>query len=260
MKRKDGTVFATEHSVMPLENKHGKHIGWVSVVRDITERKQVQEQLQNLSRRLMEVQESERRFLASELHDQIGQNLTALSINLNFIRSRFSEEVDIKIVDRLEDSLKLVEETIERMRSVMAELRPPVLDDYGLAVALRWYTERFSERNAVVTVVQEKEFVSCLPHTVETALFRIVQEILTNVSKHANAKHVIITLERIDGVVQLVVSDDGVGFDPPVLRKLKKKPGWGLITIEERAKALGGDVYVKSAHGKGTQIIVQVPC
>ncbi len=237
------------------------------MIMDITMRKHLFEQvqvsqghLQSLSRRLMEVQESERRFLASELHDQIGQNLTALSINLNVIRSRFSEEVDIKIVDRLEDSLKLVEETIERVRSVMAGLRPPVLDDYGLAVALRWYTERFSERNAVVTVVQEKEFLSCLPLTVETALFRIVQEVLTNVSKHANAKHVIITLERIDGVVQLVVSDDGVGFDPSVLRKLKKQPGWGLITIEERAKAMGGNIYVKSEPGKGTRIIVQVPC
>src|SRR3989304_1863277 len=237
------------------------------MIMDITIRKHLFEQvqvsqghLQSLSRRLMEVQESERGFLASELHDQIGQNLTALSINLNVIRSRFSEEVDIKIVDRLEDSLKLVEETIERMRNVMAGLRPPVLDDYGLAVALRWYTERFSERNAVVTIVQEKEFLSCLPLTVETALFRIVQEVLTNVSKHANAKHVIITLERINGVVQLVVSDDGAGFDPSVLRKLKKQPGWGLITIEERAKAMGGNVYVKSAPGKGTRIIIQVPC
>jgi len=237
------------------------------MIMDITIRKRLFEQvqvsqghLQSLSRRLIEVQESERRFLASELHDQIGQNLTALSINLNVIRSRFSEEVDIKIVDRLEDSLKLVEETIERMRSVMAELRPPVLDDYGLAVALRWYTERFSERNAVVAVVQEKEFISCLPLTVETALFRIVQEVLTNVSKHANAKHVIVTLERIDGVVQLVVSDDGVGFDLSVFKKLKKQPGWGLITIEERAKAMGGNVYVKSEPGKGTRITVQVPC
>jgi len=183
------------------------------MIMDITMRKRLfeqvqvsQEHLQSLTRRLMEVQESERRFLASELHDQIGQNLTALSINLNVIRSRFSEEVDIKIIDRLEDSLKLVEETIERMRSVMAGLRPPVLDDYGLAVALRWYTERFSERNAVVTVVQEKEFLSCLPLTVETALFRIVQEVLTNVSKHANAKSPLESLSlREREILQLVV-------------------------------------------------------
>jgi len=260
MKRKDGTVFTTEHSVMPLEDEHGKHIGWVSVVRDITERKRAQEQLQNLSRRLMEVQESERRFLTSELHDQVGQNLTALNINLNIIRSQFSKEVDKKIVDRIEDSMKLVEETIERMRNVMAGLRPPVLDDYGLGVALRWYTERFSERTGVATILQERELSPRLPIVVETELFRIVQEVLTNVAKHADARQAIITLERVDGMVQLVISDDGVGFDPAVLRQLKEQPGWGLITIKERAKALGGDVYMKSAHGKGTQVIVQVPC
>jgi two-component system sensor histidine kinase UhpB len=237
------------------------------MIMDITMRKRLfeqvqvsQEHLRSLSRRLIEVQESERRFLASELHDQIGQNLTALSINLNIIRSQFSEEVDKKIVDRLEDSLKLVEETIERMRNVMAGLRPPVLDDYGLGVALRWYTERFSERTGVATILQERELSPRLPLVVETELFRIVQEVLTNVAKHADASQAIITLERVDGMVQLVISDDGVGFNPAVLWQLKEQPGWGLITIEERAKALGGDVCVKSAHGKGTQVIVQVPC
>jgi PAS domain S-box-containing protein len=274
MRRKDRTVFPTEHSVMPLEDEQGKHIGWVSVVRDITERKQAeeereylfkqvrisQEQLQSLSRRLIEVQEADRRFLASELHDQVGQNLTALSINLNIIRSQFSEEVDKKIVDRLKDSLKLVEETIERMRNVMAGLRPPVLDDYGLGVALRWYTERFSERTGVATILQEEELFPRLPLVVETALFRIVQEVLTNVAKHAKAREVLIKLEKVDGKIQLAISDNGVGFDPAALRQLKEQPRLGLITIEERAKALAGDVYVKSALGKGTQVVVQLPC
>jgi two-component system sensor histidine kinase UhpB len=233
---------------------------------DITMRKHLleqiqvkQEHLQSLSRRLMEVQETDRRFLASELHDQIGQNLTALSINLNIICSQFSKEVDKKIVDRLEDSMKIVEETIERMRNVMAGLRPPVLDDYGLMVALRWYTERFSERTGIATILQERQLSPRLPLVVETELFRIVQEVLTNVAKHADARQAIITLERVNGMVQLVISDDGVGFDPTVLRQLKEQPGWGLITIEERAKALGGDVSVESLPGKGTKVIVKVP-
>jgi PAS domain S-box-containing protein len=236
------------------------------MVMDITMRKHLleqiqvkQEHLQSLSRRLMEVQETDRRFLASELHDQIGQNLTALSINLNIICSQFSKEVDKKIVDRLEDSMKIVEETIERMRNVMAGLRPPVLDDYGLMVALRWYTERFSERTGIATILQERQLSPRLPLVVETELFRIVQEVLTNVAKHADARQAIITLERVNGMVQLVISDDGVGFDPTVLRQLKEQPGWGLITIEERAKALGGDVSVESLPGKGTKVIVKVP-
>jgi PAS domain S-box-containing protein len=247
-------------SAFTITNKNGEVICYVGIKRDITERKRVQEQLQNLSRRLIEVQEAERRFLASELHDQVGQNLTALSINLNIIRSQFSEEVDKKIVDRLKDSLKLVEETIERMRNVMAGLRPPVLDDYGLGVALRWYTERFSERTGVATILQEEELFPRLPLVVETALFRIVQEILTNVAKHAKAREVLIKLEKVDGKIQLAISDNGVGFDPAALRQLKEQPGLGLITIEERAKALAGDVYVKSALGKGTQVVVQLPC
>ena len=163
-------------------------------------------------------------------------------------------------MDRLEDSLKLVEETIERTRNVMAGLRPPVLDDYGLGVALRWYTERFSERTGVATILQERELSPRLPLVVETALFRVVQEVLTNVAKHADARQAIITLEKVDGMMQLVISDDGVGFDPAAPRPLKEEPGWGLITIEERAKALGGDVYVKSAPGEGTRVIVRLPC
>ena len=264
MRRKDGTVFPTEHSVVPLEDKQDQRIGWISVVRDITERKLAQEQLQSLSRRLIEAQEIERRSLASNLHDQIGQNLTALSINLNIIHSQFSESEEDdkskKIIGRLKDSLRLVEETIERTRNVMAELRPPVIDDYGLVVALRWYIERFSERTGIVTILKEEEFLSCLPLPHETALFRIVQEVLTNVAKHAEAHQAIITLKKVDGMMQLVISDDGIGFDPAAPRPLKEEPGWGLITIEERAKALGGDVYVKSARGEGTRVIVRLPC
>ena len=255
-KTKDVLLSATREGDMIL-----------GMIMDITMRKRLFEQvqvskghLQSLSRRLMEVQEADRRFLASELHDQVGQNLTALSINLDIIRGQFSKTLDKNIIDRLEDSMELVEETIERLRNVMAGLRPPVLDDYGLTVALRWYTERFSERTGVAAILQERELSPRLPLVVETELFRIVQEVLTNVSKHANAKHVIITLERMDGVVQLAVSDDGVGFDLSVLRKLKKQPRWGLITMEERAKAVGGNVNVKSEPGKGTRIIVQVPC
>jgi PAS domain S-box-containing protein len=251
-------------SAFTITNKNGEVICHVGIKRDITERKLAQEQLQSLSRRLIEAQETERRYLATELHDQIGQNLTALSINLNIIHSQFSEskedDKNKKIIDRLKDSLILVEEAIERTRNVMAGLRPPVLDDYGLVVALRWYTERFSERTGIVTILQEEEFLSCLPLPHETALFRIVQEVLTNVAKHADARQAVITLERVDGMVQLVISDDGVGFDPAAPRTLKEEPGWGLITIEERAKALGGDVYVKSAPGEGTRVIVRLPC
>jgi two-component system sensor histidine kinase UhpB len=244
------------------------------MILDITERKQAeqereylfrqvrlnQDQLQNLSRRLIEAQETDHRIIAGEIHDQIGQNLTALSINLNIMNSYFGDEVDKKITNRLSDSLKLVEETMERMRNVIADLRPPVLDDYGLGVALRWYIERFSERTGVATVLQEEELLPRLPLGIETAIFRIVQEVLTNVAKHAQASQVNILLERTNGIIQLAITDNGVGFDTADVRKLKEQPQWGLITIEERAKALGGLISVESMPGRGTKIIVQVPC
>ena len=142
----------------------------------------------------------------------------------------------------------------------MAWLRPPVLDDYGLVVALRWYTDRFSERSGVAALLREEDCSSRLPIAVETTLFRIVQEVLTNVAKHSQARQVDIILKKVDGLVQLTVADDGVGFDPAVSRQYKKQPGLGLITVEERAKAIGGKVYVKSTPGEGTQIIVKLPC
>jgi PAS domain S-box-containing protein len=258
LKKRDGNVIYADINSVPITL--GEKTYMLGMFRDITERKRAQEILRSLSRRLIEVQETDRRFLAGELHDQIGQNLTALGINLNIIRSQFIEGMDKKTIERLDDSLKLVEETIGHVRNVMSGLRPPVIDDYGLIAAIRWHAERFSERTGIAALIQEEGYSSRLPLAVETALFRIVQEVLTNVAKHAQAGQVDIILEKVDGLVQLTVSDDGIGFDPAASRQYKKQPGWGLITIEERAEALGGKVYVKSLHGKGTQIIVKLPC
>jgi PAS domain S-box-containing protein len=258
LKKRDGNVIYVDINSVPITL--GEKTYMLGMFRDITERKRAQEILRSLSRRLIEVQETDRCFLAGELHDQTGQNLTALGINLNIIRSQFIEGMDKKTIERLDDSLKLVEETIGHVRNVMSGLRPPVIDDYGLIAAIRWHAERFSERTGIAALIQEEGYSSRLPLDVETALFRIVQEVLTNVAKHAQAGQVDIILEKVDGLVQLTVSDDGIGFDPAASRQYKKQPGWGLITIEERAEALGGKVYVKSLHGKGTQIIVKLPC
>lgn len=271
-KKKNGDLFYMHASVYPVLDKDGNFIAFVSFQEDITERKRAederkrlldqvresQEQLQSLSRRLLEVQDAERCDLARELHDQIGQNLTALGINLNIMHSQFLEQLDLKTTARLEDSMKLVEETIESIRNMLVELRPPVLDDYGLLVALHWYSERFSERARISIILQGEESISRLPPAVEMALFRIFQEALTNVAKHARASQVNVTLKEVNRMVQLTISDDGVGFDSTD-RRLKEKPGWGLITIGERAKALGGYLCVESVPGKGTQVIVKVP-
>jgi signal transduction histidine kinase len=146
-----------------------------------------------------------------------------------------------------------VTETVERTRDVMSDLHPPVLDDYGLLAALRWYGDRFSKRTDIATLFEGKELAPRLAPDVESALFRIAQEALTNVARHTHAKTVTLTLERADGGAQLIIADDGAGFDPA-----RDAPrGWGMITMRERAESVGGRMRVESAPGKGTRVIVE---
>jgi two-component system sensor histidine kinase UhpB len=217
------------------------------------------ERLRSLAQRLVEIQEAERRDLVRRLHDEVGQNLTGLSINLNILRSQMPDEMTTKTTTRIDDSLKLVEETVERIRDVMAELRPPVLDDYGVAAALHWYGNQFSERTGIAAVLQLDELSARLPSQWETALFRIAQEALTNVAKYAHAKTVTVMLEEFKDSIRLTIADDGIGFDPQTHHQPGAKPEWGLINMRERAQATGGSLTVETAPGKGTRIVVEVP-
>ncbi len=222
-----------------------------------SEREQ-REQLRTLAMRLAEVEETERQRLARELHDQVGQNLTALGLNLNIVRSQIPKKAADVACSRLDDSLKLVEQMTERIRGVMAELRPPVLDDYGLVAALRWYGAQFASRVDIAVTVQGEEPVPRLDAPVENGLFRIAQEALTNVAKHAQATRATVALE-IDGeTVRLVVADDGIGFDPARVVGPNEHRGWGLLTMTERAEAVGGHFRVESGPRRGTRVIVEV--
>ena len=257
----------------PLWRADGTFQGIIESIRDVTERKQAEaalqqyaERLRALATQLAEVAEAERQRLARELHDQVGQNLTALGINLNIVRSQLPEEAAALVRSRLDDSLSLVEQTAERIRDVMAYLRPPVLDDYGLVAALHWYGEQFARRTDIATVVEGEAPVPRLAARVENALFRIAQEALTNVAKHAQATQVTVTVEVEGGTLRLVVADDGVGFDPSTT--LRTSPahlaepdgdrGWGLLTMTERAEAVGGHCRIESDPRQGTRVIVEV--
>jgi signal transduction histidine kinase len=209
-----------------------------------------------ISRRLVEVQESERRTLANALHDLVGQKLTALNINLNIVKSESACAMTALSGTRLDDSLTLVEETIESIRDVMAELRPAVLDDYGLTAALRWYAEQFSKRTGVATTVIEQGPGRWLPAATEEALFRIAQESLANVAKHARAAHATVTLGLTAQASCLTIADDGCGFDSAVPHQPARDRGWGLMIMRERAAAVGAELKVESAPGQGTRIIV----
>ena len=208
-----------------------------------------------LSHRLVEVQESERRALANQLHDLVGQKLTALSINLQLMKAPSGPDAT-KDNARLEDSMRLVQETIESIRNVMAELSPSVLVDYGLAPALRWYAEGLTKRTGVAVAVKEQGQARRLALHAEEELFRIAQEALANVTKHARAREVILTMAFTPRDICLTIADDGCGFDSTQSREPARGNGWGLMIMRERAATAGGQFKVESAPGRGTRVSV----
>jgi signal transduction histidine kinase len=216
------------------------------------------ERLAAYARRQTEVKEAERRQMTRDLHDMVGQNLTALAMNLQVIANQLPAATPDTLRMRLEDSNRLLEETVHRIRNMMAELRPSILDDLGLVPALRWYGAEFSRRAEIPVFIRADEDCPRLPQSIETALFRITQEALTNVAKHAHARNVFVVLQVQEHLVSLSIIDDGVGFDFPQMRRDSTKHGVGLVDMRERAEAIGGNLWVECQPGRGTQVTVQV--
>ena len=230
-------------------------IGNARLFEAVTEQR---EQLRALAARLSAAEEAERQRLSRELHDQVGQNLTALGINMNLLQSQMGTQTEGTSA-RLEECLVLVEETAEVIRNLTSDLRPPVLDDYGLVAALRWYGNRFASRMGITVRVEDGGGpVTRLAAPVEIALFRIAQEALNNVSKHAQATEVTISVEMAPDRLRMTIADNGVGFSPARRRTAGERRGWGLITMAERAEGVGGHCHIDSAPGEGTRVVVEV--
>jgi PAS domain S-box-containing protein len=250
----------------PVRDATGRIVAIGGIATDITDRRRAEQdlkmyadQLQALSQRLMQVEEDYRRELSRELHDRIGQNLTALNINLDIVRDRLPDSVRPTLEPRLTDSLALVSSTVDAIEDVMSELRPPMLDDYGLLAALRWLSNQFKHRTGISITLRESGRLERMAPPTEIALYRIVQEILTNVSKHARAGHVEIIVSNSPQSISLTVVDDGIGFDPARVDRSGERMGWGIMNMRERAQAVGGTLTIESAPGKGTRVIAIVP-
>ncbi len=219
---------------------------------------QHRERLRRTMARLAEVEEKERRRVVRELHDRVGQNLTALDLNLSLVQSQLEEQGLEQLGERLVDSLSLVARTNQTIRQLMIDLRPPVLDDYGLMSALHWYGDRFSNRTGIAVAVKGKdEFTHGLSSHVENALFRIAQEALNNIAKHARATDVTIASTADEGVFQLTIEDNGMGFEPEDAED--ERSSWGLLTMRERAESVGAWCHFDSTPGEGTCVLVEVP-
>ena len=217
------------------------------------------EQVRLLAVRVSNAEEGERRRLAIELHDRVGQNLTAMGINLHLIRSEVPDTN--QIVARIEESFMLLDLTTDSIREVMAELRPPMLDDYGLVATLNWYSEQLGMRSGLAISIRSRDVNRHVASpSIEIALFRIAQEALTNVAKHAEAAHVAITLEKEGNLVRMSIADDGRGFNPDLLGEPEEDHGWGHLIMAERAEAVGGSCRFESRpFFNGTRVIVEVP-
>jgi signal transduction histidine kinase len=215
------------------------------------------ERLQAISQQLVRAQEDERTHLARELHDQIGQALTVVKVNLQTL-TRLPEANALKL--KLEENIHSVESAMSQVRELSRELRPSVLDDLGLDAALRSYMDRQAEAAGFAPeVIISTSDLRAAPD-VETACFRVVQEAVTNAMRHAQAKHVRVELQQSGSDLDLVVQDDGVGFDPIAVQPLiDQGKRLGLMGIQERVMLVGGQMQIQSAPGQGTRIHVHVP-
>jgi PAS domain S-box-containing protein len=262
--RKGGSRFWAQITIMPLLDEFGGLRGYSMITHDITQRRRTEEDLRSYaerlratSLRLVEIQETERRHIARELHDRVGQNLSAIGIDLSLIANGLPPDANPDLAARIEDSMALVEGTVDTMRNIMRELRPPTLDEYGLMSALRSLAAAFTTRTGIRTTVTGSDHRGQLPKSADLAMFRIAQEALNNVARHSQAGRVEITLEIEDARSTLAITDDGVGFDRSVVEGQTPASCWGLLIMRERAEAIGAQFNLNTTPGTGVQVFVE---
>ena len=260
-RRKDGSVFDVE--VCATGVRIGGEQFLFCVTRDITERAQAAKELEEanrqlriLSRQLFQIQEEERRHLARELHDEIGQTLTAAMINLKII----APDLPAQVTGRLDDSIQLLDRLLRQVRQLSLDLRPPLLDELGLAPTLRWLVDQQGQRAGLrVSFIDNMKGMEIDP-AVQTTCFRVAQEAITNIIRHAGAKSVAVEVRREAERLWLIVRDDGKGFDPAVIQQRTTQDfTLGLVSMKERALLVRGGFEVHSAPGQGTEIRAWFP-
>jgi len=194
------------------------------------------------------------------LHDEVGQALTAISINLAEMKKQLPSELSPQIRERLAEAISLTDQIWEQIRELSLDLHPALLDDLGLVSAVRWYADRYVRRQDTEVSFEAIGFEERLNTEIETTLYRIVQEALTNITRHAEASKVCIRLERQESTVAAIIEDDGRGFDvEQVARREGGNQGVGLLGIRERVSSLGGSFSIRSHPGQGTRLQVEIP-
>jgi PAS domain S-box-containing protein len=262
--RRDGTTFPALLTIAAVRDRSNTLIGYVGVAIDITERKQAEEdlrasreQLRQLAARDQSVRETERSRIALDIHDELGEQLTALKIDLFQLAKHLSGKASTReLVPNMRSTIGMVDSAIESVRRIAAELRPSVLDDIGLVAAIEWQLHKFQSRTRIRCAVHQTDEELLLEPERSTEVFRIFQEVLTNVARHANATAVNVGIKREGGYLLLEVRDNGRG----ITKQQITAPGsLGLLGMRERALRLRGELSVRGGRGKGTWVSLRVP-
>jgi two-component system sensor histidine kinase UhpB len=262
--RPDGVVRWALCNGIPQHAADGSLLGFMGTVTDISDNKDVElelrrsrEQLRTLLGRLDEAVEEERRHLAREVHDQLGQALTALKIDASWAAQRLAgddQTIRAVVVDKLRGMAGLIDMTVDSVQRISAQLRPQMLEDMGLVPALEVYAEQFAERTRIRSHVHAGEDPA-LPAPGATHVFRIVQEAMTNVARHAGATRVDVSLIEVDRVLHVEIQDDGRGITEA---EQHSATSLGMLGMRERARLLGGRLTVTGVPGRGTVVTLEV--
>jgi PAS domain S-box-containing protein len=259
--KKNGDQWWASSSWELLHDVRGNFCGVVMQTLDITERKKAEEalresqnQLRSLADHLQSVRENERTAMAREIHDELGQALTSLRMDLSWLAKKIPED-QTQLLDKLHSMSELTGSTLRTVQRISTELRPGLLDDLGLVAAIEWQTEEFQNRTGIRCTLTVDPDIT-LDDRRSTALFRILQETLINVARHAQATGVTVSLQEKDGVLKLRVRDNGKGITKDQISNPKS---FGLLGIQERVNPWGGEVKISGRPGKGTTVMVRMP-
>jgi two-component system NarL family sensor kinase len=248
-------------TISPVRDNQGVVIGASKIARDITERRRFEEALKEseFSARLLRVQDDERRRIARELHDGVGQLLAAIGMNVGVV-ARERDKLSPNAIRCVEENRTLVQQASDDIRTVSYLLHPPLLDEMGLRSALQWYIQGFTERSKIAAELELPADLERLPRDSELVVFRIAQECLTNIHRHAKSSSALVRLSNADGKLAMEVRDNGQGISQEVQATIAsgKASGVGLRGMRERVAAIGGTFTIKS-DGKGTSVLVSLP-
>ncbi len=267
---KAGQLRWVNGRAVPLKDHNGTITGYIGTIADVTEIKQAleilkknheslseqTEQLRDLSTYLQQVREEERAKIAREIHDELGQQLTGLKMDISWLKRKVGPQQDGEIIKKFDDAMLLIDTAVKSIRLIVTELRPSVIDDLGLNAAFEWQVEEFSQRTGIAVEYRSGFNDMDVDSNTSIGLFRILQESLTNVARHASAQRVMVNVGKRDGMLELTVKDDGIGFDTS-LRQAEHS--YGLLGIKERIHMMKGDFYINSKPGDGTMISVSIP-